>query len=215
MGIHVGRPAVRRQDRCVLEIEPVRRRQIIHPPVPAADMVQDLIHDQADAVRSHTRGQRDELLIAAEAGVNAVMVRRQVTVVGIDRHVAFEKGAQPDRRKSHAVDVVQAVCNALQVTAMAAVGVSTVELVVEKVELVVIGIAVREAVRHDHVNRVGGAQSRDVIPVGIFLSQLERPLDRVLAFREHDVDDAGLRIRTDIEINEQVIRAIHANNPAY
>ena len=101
--------------RIALKIEPVVRWQVLHPPVPGSDVIEDLVHDQPEAALAHGLRKLSVLFIAAEARVDGIEVRDGVAVIRPDGHRALEHGVQPHGRETHVGDIVQVVGNPLQV----------------------------------------------------------------------------------------------------
>ena len=112
-----GRPfVVARADELVVEIEPVFRRQVLHPPVAAAAMVEDHVHDDLHAACVGLVDEVDVLFHRAETRVDVIVIGDGIAVVGAGG-VLLDR-VEPDGRDAEVLDVVQVVHHALDVAAV-------------------------------------------------------------------------------------------------
>ena len=103
-------------------VDPVGGRRIPHPPVADAAVVGNQVHDDAHAALPRLRREFPVQVVVAEAGIDPVVVRRGIAVVGEGRLVVLEDGIEPDLGVAHVGDVVEMVDDALQVAAVTAIG---------------------------------------------------------------------------------------------
>ena len=139
-------------------VDPVARRQALgaQPAVPVADVVEDDVVDDADPLGARLGHQAAVILVAAEAGVDAVQVGGRVAVVAHARHGVLGQRRAPEHGEAHVGDVAEALAQALDVAAMARQRLAAVHRVAE------VGVgrqgravpALREAVGHHQVDGV-------------------------------------------------------------
>ena len=187
-------------DELVVEIEPVPGGKVAHPPVAAAAMVEDHVHDYLHSASVRVIDESDVLLHRTETRVDVVVVRDGVAVVGIG--AVLLHGVEPDSRHAEVLDVVHVLHHALDVAAVApavtrAVGPGALQRVVG-------GIAVGEAVGGDQVQNVLRTES---LRARFAVARAEfEGLDGLAAGSgEGDVHRARPGIVGDVEIEEQVI----------
>ena len=190
-------------------VDPVLFRQVAHPPMGGADVVEHHVHDQADPARPRLARQRTVVVVAAEARVDAIQVADRVAVVGVRRLVVLQQGRGPQLGETHAGDVVQVPTDAGDVAAVAAVRVRAVGGFLEAGDAVVGRIAVGEAIRHQQVNRIARIEAAALRGTGS--TRLQPPRvggDALAGFDEFDVETARLCIGRDFHGDEQVVRVV-------
>ena len=96
---------------------------------------------------------------------------------------------------------------------MAAVLVGTVELVGHALDAVVGRVAVGETVWRDQVNRIRLIETAGVGRVFVFLLEGVAVCQRLALARERDVERARLGALADVQVQEQVVGAVHAHHP--
>ena len=194
-------------DEGVVEIEPVAGRQVAHPPVAAAAVVEDHVHDDLHAAGVGLVNEVDVLLHGAEARIDVIVVRDGVAVVGAG--VVLLDRVEPDGRHAQVVDVVEMVHDTLDVTAVTAAGAAAVGA--GAFDGVVVRVAICETVRGDEVQDVIGGETLGAgfRAAGLQFERLDRPA--VLAV-EDNVDLAGPGSRRDVEIQENVVRVLGLDN---
>ena len=195
-GFHIAVPAM----------HPVFAGRIRHPPVMQAAVIDDHVHDEADAPFAPRLGQGGQLLVAAEAGIHAVEIRGGVAVVGILRHGVFQHRIEPDGGEAQPGDVVQALPQALQVAAVAGARQGAIHQVAQAGHLIVARVAIGEAVRRDEVDGVRRGEALGMGGVGIARVQAIAVAQASLAIAEADAERAGLRLRADAKVQKQVVR---------
>ena len=130
-------------------------RDVLHPGVVAAAVVEDHVHDDLHAPPVGIVDEVDIFLVGAEARVHPVIVGGRVAVIGTAFHIVLQDGVEPDRRDAQVLDIIHVLFDAGQVAPVAGVGVVAVYLIsLPQGDLVVVGVAVGEAVRHDQVEDI-------------------------------------------------------------
>ena len=142
-------------DEGVVEVEPVAGRQVAHPPVAAAAVVEDHVHDDLHAASVGLVDEVDVLLHGAEARIDVVVVRDGVAVVGAG--VVLLDRVEPDGGHAQVIDVVEMIYHTLDVTTVTAAGAAAVGA--GAFDGVVVRIAVCKTVRRDEVQDVIGGES--------------------------------------------------------
>ena len=151
-------------------VEPVLARDIFHPGVVAAAVVEDHVHDDLHAPPVGIVDEVDIFLVGAEAGVDAVIVGCRVAVIRTAFHIVFQDGVEPDRRDAQVLDIIHVLFDAGQVAPVAGVGVIAIHLIgLPQGDLVVVGVAVGETVRHDQVEDIRRVEALDPCRVGLAL----------------------------------------------
>ena len=93
--------------------------------------------------------------VAAEAGIDVVVVGAGVAVVGAPGGVVLQQRGAPDGRGAQVTDVVQVIDDSAKVSAVAGAGVLPVGFFHRGVRTVNGRVAVRETVRDNEVQKVG------------------------------------------------------------
>ena len=199
----------------VAEVDPLGVRRIRHPRMLLADVVDDHVHDQADAPATGRAHQLAQAQLAAQTRVHPVEVGGRVTGVGARWHASLQHRVQPHRGETHAVDVVQARGDARDVAAVAAVGTGAVRRVAHAGDRVVARVAVGEAVRRDQVDRVGRAEALGVRRIGVLALESVVQSQRAPLARQVDVKASRARRRVHAQIDEQVVGAVAAARAAH
>ena len=136
-------------------IEPILARDIFHPGVVAAAVVEDHVHNDLHTSLVSIVDEVDIFLVGAETWVYTIIVGCRVTVIGTTFHIIFQYGIEPDCRDAQVLDIIHVLFDAGQVAPVAGVGVIAVYLIsLPQGDLVVVGVAVGEAVRHDQVEDI-------------------------------------------------------------
>ena len=121
----------------------------------AAAVVEDHVHNDLHASFVSIVDEVDIFLVATETQVYTVIVGCRVAVIGTTFHIIFQYGVEPDRRDAQVLDIIHVLFDAGQVAPVAGVGVIAVYLIsLPQGDLVVVGVAVGEAVRHDQVEDI-------------------------------------------------------------
>ena len=190
-------------DEGVVEIEPVAGRQIAHPPVAAAAVVEDHVHDDLHATGVGLVDEVDVFLHGAEARIDVIVVRDGIAVVSAG--VVLLDRVEPDGGHAQVIDIVEVVHDTLDVTAVAAAGAAAVGA--GTFDGVVVRVAVCKTVRGDEVQDVigGEALGAGFRAAGLQFEGTDRPA--ILA-GEDDVHLARLGRRCDVQIQENVIRIL-------
>jgi hypothetical protein len=87
-----------------------------------ADVVGHDILDEPEAAAAGFAGQAPVVVQRAQARVDAVEIGGGVAVVGVGHLAVLQHRREPERRETHAGEVVQVVDDPLQVAAMPAAG---------------------------------------------------------------------------------------------
>ena len=190
--VDAQRLAVVGADVAVPLVDPVVARQIVHPPMVQPAVVDDHVHDEADAASPSRFRQRQEFLVRAEARVHAVEISGGIAVVGVLRHRVFQYRIQPNRGEAEASNVVQALGNALKIAAVPGQGLAAVQRVAQRLDVVVRRIAVAEAIRRDEIDRVLRRKSARALRIAALVQAVVHFVARVVAL-EADAERAGPR----------------------
>ena len=192
-------------------VDPIRRWQLLHPPVLRPTVVHDHVHDDLHAFGACCVHKRFVFFIASKPAVHLVIIRGGVAVVRPSGLVVFQNGIQPNGREAHVVQVVQLLLDAGNIPTMTAVVVGAVEPLLHARDLIVRRVAIREAVRRNQVNGIRGGVALD----RAFFTRLQfkrRPPHRfafaVGGIPPLDGEGTGPGIRTDVQVDERVIRPI-------
>ena len=192
-------------------VDPVLRRQVAHPPVPGADVVEDHVHHQADAARAGVAGEGAHVLVAAHPRVHAVQVGDRVAMVGMARLVVLQHRRRPQLGEAERGDVVEVPAQAGDVAAVAAVGIGAVRGLAQAGDAVVARVAVGEAVGHHQVDRIGGIEAAALRRARH--ARIESPVaggHGASVGLERDRHHAGRGVRRDVHGDEQVVRVVGA-----
>ena len=206
----VRRAGVRRLGTRFRDVDPGSRRQVGHPPVIAAGVVGDHVHDDADALVAGLVDEGGVALVTAETRIDLVEVRRCVAVIRAFLHRVLEYGIQPDLRESQVGDVIEVPAHALEIAAVASVVVTAVGFVGVALDAVVAGIAVGEAVGRNQVDDVAGVIGADATRRAF--AQFVGPGYAVVSVRKHEVERSRHGRPAELEVHEQVVRAVAAHH---
>ena len=148
--VHLGPFLVAGRDKCVVEIEPVACRKVLHPPVRTSAMVEDHVHYHLESLLMRLVDHLDVFFHRTEARVHIIEVCDRIAVVGVG--IVLLHRVEPDGCHAEVLDVGEVVGNTLDVSAMSctrpfAVHSGTADGVVGRV-------AVSESVRSDEVEDV-------------------------------------------------------------
>ena len=136
-------------------IEPVLARDVLHPGMIAAAVVEDHVHNDLHTSLVSIVDEVDIFLVGAETWVYTVIVGCRITVIGTTLHIIFQYGIEPDCRDAQVLDIIHVLFDACKVATVAGVGVITVYLIsLPQRNLVVVGVAVGETVRHDQIENI-------------------------------------------------------------
>ena len=148
---------------------PVLERRVFHPPVGGAAVVGDHVHNhlQTAFVRLLNKGFVQG--IVSKAGVDMIIVRAGIAVVGLPGLVVQQQRRTPDGRGAQVFDIIQVVHHALQVAAVTGHGIGPVHPVRQLGHrpgyqgAVFIGLfrhrGAGETVRHNQVNHIGRGEA--------------------------------------------------------
>ena len=205
-------------------VVPVGERRVVHPPVRGAAVVGDDVHHHFQAAGM---GFVDKTLvegIVTETGVDVIVVRAGIAVVGLVRLIVQQQRCGPDGRGTQIGHIIQMVDHALEVSAVPRHGVFAVHFVgglrggpgmagtvfigLSGPAGVVIGRTRGEAVRDDEVHHVGGGITR-----AVGASRLARPeevgvLHRLLSPVNYQVVSTSLGRGGDVDVDKEIIRAV-------
>ncbi len=206
--LHGGAAMVGRREVAAV-VDPVLRRQVAHPPVLRADVVEHHVHDDADALRPGLARQRTEVLVAAHARIGAVQVGDRIAMVGVGGLVVLQHRRGPQLGEAHAGDVVQVLADAGDVAAVATVRMRAIGGFGHAGHAVVAGIAIGEAVRGDQVDRIARIEAATLRGAGVACVQ-SPPMggNHLAGFDELDVERARRCIARDVDGDEQVVRIV-------
>ena len=84
-----------------------------------------IVHDIHDVLHLSLMkfcGQFPQRIIPTVPGIHAIMVRDGISVVAVARHVVFQHGVEPKRRSAQTFNIIEPHLYALQIPAMAGIG---------------------------------------------------------------------------------------------
>ena len=176
-------------------------------------MVQDHVHDDAEAARARLADEANVARVAAEAVVHAVEIRDCIAVVGTARLVVLLHGRQPELRGPEVREVAEPRAQALEVAAVPPVGIGAVRGFAVARHRVVRRITIRKAVRHREVDRIRTRESLALRGTGRTREEFIRLVeDGLPALAESDVEATWRSAGRDQEVNEEVVRVRRARD---
>jgi hypothetical protein len=146
-------------------VKPVRQRRILHPRVIRPRVIRHLILNHFDPLAVRGIHQLAELRQRPKVLLDAIVVDRAVAVIIRDGlavgsfalvqmvDVVIHR-VEPDGRHAQVLQIRQVIDNALEITAVIIARLLPVPHAARYGWIVIGGIAVREAIRHDQVNNV-------------------------------------------------------------
>ena len=103
-------------------MDPVLERQVVEPPVSGTAVVGHDVLDELDTLLMSGGHQRAVQFVGAVAGVDLIVVRTGIAVVGIGRLVVEGDGRRPDGGDAEVGQIVQMIHDALEVSAVTSAG---------------------------------------------------------------------------------------------
>jgi len=152
------------------------------------------------------------ILVAAKTRIDSIVVGDRIPVVAEPGLVILQQRRGPKLREAEVTDVVQVIDDALDVAAVAREAIGPIDLVVGIARHdIVLNVAVGEAVGHYQVDRIGGGEAAPVGGTGSTGAQREfAPRHFVAGAQEPDGKVAGAGVRINAQVDEQVVRIVHA-----
>ena len=172
-------------------------------------MIENHVHHHLQSLSMSLIHETLILVIGAEARVHAVIVCSGVAMVrrvgAIAGAVVLQNGRKPQRRHAKVCEVVEVLAYSLKVAAMTQTRSRAVTgLVAHCLEGVVLGIAVGEAVGHEHVKHILIGESHALVARHSAVFQFVPHLLSLLALLEAERHLARLRA-LKVEIEEEIV----------
>ncbi len=164
-------------------------------------------------------GFRDKLLkefVGAETRIDLIVVSRSITVIRAARSIIEQQRRRPDGCRAEIRDVVKVIDHALQVSAVAAESLGSVDSFHSRGSGVVRRIPIRESVRADQVDEVSRSETFPVGGSGLTLGDFIRLFECILSvFAENQIVSPGLCAGRNLDIREKVVGAVGLVNPLH
>ena len=203
------------------QVQPVLRRRVQRPGVLETAVVEDHIHHHLQALGMGLVYQTAVVGISTETGVDAVVVRRGVAVIGgvallVVRRVVLKDGRQPEGCHAKIAEIVQMLTDAVQIAAMPQRGLCAVFLIgAHTLHLRVMTGALGKTVGHQHVEHIGIGKALTLVAAHLAGLQgighlLLSPLSSLL-FKKLQRHRARLGT-TQVKIKQQVVRGVEAHD---
>lgn len=178
-----------------------------------ATVVDNHIHDDADAFGAGQISQLAVFLIGAEAGVHLVEIGGRIAVVGVLVHVIFQQWVEPDGGEAQIGDVIQVVDDAFDIASVTAARLLAVGLFFHALYVIIGGVAIGETVGRDEVHGIGSSEALEVCGTRCTCLQLvSMALRNLTAFAEDDVKLACFCRFSNGEVDEEVIGVFYLND---
>ena len=162
-------------------------------------MVENHVHHDFQSLFVGFVTQAAIFLVAAETGVNLVVVGGGITVVGalcaVVGRIVFKHGGEPQGGDTQLFEIVEVLAYAFEVAAMSQTRLRAVVLVgIHPLDLVVVGAPGGKAVGHEHIQYVGIGEAHAL--VALFLACLELVVHLGFLFAVGKVEGHGAGLCT-------------------
>ena len=195
--------------KCRMLVDPVLERQVVEPPVSGTAVVGYDVLNKLDALLMSGGHQRAVQFVGAVAGVDLIVVRAGIAVVGIGRLVVEGDGRRPYGGDAEVGQIVQMIHDALEVTAVTSAGELAVALLGGQGRGVILHVPVGETVGHQQVHHIGGAEAH---PLAGALAPLVNAVGKCLSFPVGIVNRKIIFARSQVfrylQIHEEVVGAL-------
>src|SRR5882724_8903737 len=191
--------------RCAME--PVRQRRSRNPRMARANVIGDRVEENLHVPLMRSGYEILVVIESSQMRIDGIKIHRAVSVVIVGGSV-FHDRCQPKRRDTKILQIVQMVADAAEIASVPCAWFCAIVGTGEFSRLVVCGVTIGEAIRHDEVKNIVSCEAvkatsgRSACGKGKFES-------RVTRWRGDAADQrATACIRSELEPDEEVVAAV-------
>ena len=199
------------------KVQPVLARQVGHPGMFKAAMVENHVHHHLQPFLMCLVNQFPIVGIGTETRIHPIVVCGGIAVIGREAvlvvgRIVFQHGCEPQGRHAQLLEIVQVLSDAFQIPAMTQGGLCAVFLVgVHALHLRVVVVALCKAVGHEHIEHIGIRESLTVLALHLTFFQRIGHGGLLVAERESQGEHACFGT-FHIQIHQQIVRRLQLHD---